>query len=79
MLDSLPSVLRSSQQQSIRPSWRSHCKLVDGQTLASNLLDPRAGGSGEAQSGNVHLWDCEEAVVVCDGADDDDGLVLVLL
>ena len=78
MLDGLPGILRSSQQQCIRTSWRSHGELVNGQTLAAGLLNPRTGSRGEAKSGDMHLWNCEEAIVVCDGADNDDGLVPVL-
>jgi hypothetical protein len=75
MLDRLSCVLWSSEQNNVGTGWVLHRQLVDRHAAATGLLDPSTSGSGEAQRGDVQFWDGEEAVVVCDGADDADRLV----
>jgi len=77
MLDSLSRVLRSTQQQHIATGRSLHCQLIHCQALAASLLNACACGSSEAKGCDMELWDIEEAVVVCDGADNADSLVLV--
>jgi hypothetical protein len=76
MLHTLPGILRSTQQQRIRTGRRPHSQLIQRQSLTTSLLDASAGSSCEAEGRNGQLGDGEEAVVVGDGAHDDDGLVL---
>jgi len=75
MLDRLTRVLRSTQQDNIASSRVSHGQLIDRQALSASLFDPGASCGCEAEGCDVQLWDREHAVVVCDGADDGDGLV----
>jgi hypothetical protein len=79
MLDCLSGILRPAQQQCIRTSRGSQSQLIDGQALSTSLLNSGACRSGKPQSGNVEFWDSEEAVVICDGADHNNGLVFVRL
>lgn len=74
MLDGLTRVLWSTQQDSVGTSWGSESKLVQGQNLTTSLLNSGSGGRGESQSGNGHLWDLEQTVVIGDSADNNNGL-----
>ena len=72
MLNRLPRILRTPQQHTIRPLRRPQRQLIDGQTLASSLLDPSSCCRREAQGRDRHLGDSEQACVICDGADYDE-------
>ena len=74
MLHGLPRILRPPQQHAIGSLGRPQRQLINRQTLASSLLDPRSRCAGEPQSGNGHLGDGQEAHVIGDGADDDEDL-----
>ena len=75
MLDRLPRILRAPQQQRVRARRSPHGQLIERQTLPSSSLDPGARRGREAQGGDGELGDGEQAVVVGDGADDDDGFL----
>ena len=75
MLNRLSRILRSSQQQRITPRGMSHRQLIQRQTLPACFLNPRTSRSGEVESRDGEFRDGEEARVVCDGADDDEGAV----
>lgn len=76
MLDRLPRILRSPQQQRVAPRRRPERQLVQCQALAASLLDPRSRGGGEVERRDRELLGhFEQARVVGDGADDDNGLV----
>jgi hypothetical protein len=75
MLDRLPGILRTPQKQSISTSRRLHRQLIDRHAFSPGLLDSRTSGSGEAEGSNVEFRDSKETIVICDGADYDDGLV----
>ena len=79
MLNSLACVLGTPQQQRVSTGGRLQRELIDGEALAAGGLDPGAGGRGEAERGDRELGHGEEAVVIGDGADDDDRLALVRL
>ena len=76
MLHRLPRILRSPQQQRIAPCRRPERQLIQRQALPARLLDagPRRGGEAERRDSEL-LGHLEQAGVVGDGADDDDGLV----
>lgn len=74
VLHRLPRILGSSQQQGVGTSWRPHGQLIQSQALAACSGDPGTCGGCEAERGNGELGDGEEAVVVGDGADKNDGL-----
>jgi len=75
MLDRLSRILRSPQQHNIAAGRMLHGQLIQSQALTTSLFDPRAGGGGESESRDVQLGYNKETVVICDGADDGDGLV----
>lgn len=79
VLDGLAGVLGASEQDDVAAGGVPHGELVEGHALAAGLFDPGAGGGREPQGGDVELGHGHEAVVVGDGADHGDGLVLVRL
>lgn len=79
MLNRLSRILRTTEQKGVCTSGSPHRQLIEGQNLTTSLLDPGPSGGGESESGNGQLGDGEEAVVVGDGSDHDDGLALVFL
>lgn len=78
VLESLTGVLGATDQQGVAAGGGTQSQLVEGQGLATGGDDAAAGGSGESQSGDGHLGDLEKTVVIRDGADNDDGLVLLV-
>lgn len=79
MLDRLSGVLWSSQQNNVATSWGSQGQLIEGKTLATGLLNSSAGGRCESEGGDRELGDDLKSVIVCDGANNCDGLALVSL
>ena len=74
VLHRLPRILRSPQQQRITPRRRPERQLIQSQALAARLLDPSPRGSREVERRNGEfLRYLEQAGIVGDGADDDDG------
>lgn len=79
VLDSLTGVLGATEEDDVGASWGALGELVEGEALATSLLDAGTSGSGEAESADAHLRDLEEAVVIGDGANDSTDLALVSL
>jgi len=77
VLDGLAGVLGAAEEQGVGARGLLESELVEGQGLAAGSLDASAGSGGEAQGGDVDLGDLEEAVVIGDGADNNDRLLLV--
>jgi len=77
MLHSLSGVLGSSEEKCVCACGRPHGQLINGQALSTSLLDPSTCSGGESESSDVELGNCEKTVVVCNGADYNDRLVLV--
>lgn len=78
VLDSLTGVLWSAEEERVGSSRRAHGKLVERQALAAGLLDARTGSRSEAQRGDGELRHLDEAVVVGDGANENNSLALML-
>ena len=78
VLDGLTGVLGATEQQGVATGGGTQSQLVEGQGLTTGGDDAAAGGGGESQGGDGHLGDLEETVVIRDGADNDDGLVLLV-
>ncbi|KAJ6260637.1 hypothetical protein Dda_4864 [Drechslerella dactyloides] len=76
--DRLAGVLGASEQESVGASWGPQSELVESQGLAAGSNDAGARGGGESQSGNGDLRGGDQAGVVGDGADNDDGLAIRL-
>lgn len=79
VLNSLAAVLGATQDQSVAASGGAEGKLVKSDGLTTGSHNAGAGGSGEAESGDGHLGDGEQAVVISDGADNNDSALLALL
>lgn len=79
VLDGLTSVLWSSQEKGVASGWCSEGQLIQGQDLTSSSDNARSSSRGEAESSNAEFGDGQKTVVVSDGADNDDGLVVRLV
>ena len=79
VLDGLTCVLGTAEQQGVGAGRRPQSKLIERQSFTTSLQNPGTGSRGEAESCNGQLRNLEEAVIVCDGANDDDGLALVCI
>lgn len=79
VLDGLTAVLGTTEDQGVAASGGTESKLVQGDGLTTGGDNAGTGGSGEAESSDGHLGAGEEAVVVSDGTDNDDGALLALL
>ena len=79
VLDSLTGVLGATEEDGVGTGGETGGNLVDGESLTASLLNAGAGRGGEAQGSDGELGELKEAVVVGDGADNDNGLALVVL
>jgi len=79
VLDGLTGVLGATEQQGVAASRGTESELVEGDGLAAAGLDAGTGGGGEAQSRDGHLGDLEKAVVIGDGTDNNNDLLLLAL
>lgn len=79
VLDGLTGVLGAAEQQGVAAGGGAEGKLVEGDGLAAGGSQTGTGGGGESQGGDGHLGDRQETVVVGDGADNNDGALLILL
>ena len=75
MLNRLPRILRPPKQQRILPRRLPKRQLIQRQTLPTSLLNPRACRGGEMQCRDSQGFDFEQACVVRDGADHDEGFL----
>lgn len=76
MLDGLPRVLGSTEEEGVGTGRLAERKLVEGEALTSSLLDTGTGSAGEAKGGDRELGNVVEADVVSDGRDGDNGVLL---
>jgi hypothetical protein len=77
VLHGLTGVLGSTEEEGVGTGGSAESKLVQGQSLTTSLLNASASGGGEAESSDRELGNVQEAVVIGNGADDDDGLALL--
>lgn len=77
MLDGLTRVLGAAEEEGVGAGGLLESQLVEGDDLAAGSGDAGTGGGGDAESGDRDLGDGQETVVIGDGANDDDGLLLV--
>jgi hypothetical protein len=78
VLDSLTSVLGTTEDQGVGASGGTEGKLVESDGLTAGSEDTGAGGGGESESGNGELGDRQETVVVGHGAHNYDDALLLL-
>lgn len=67
----------TSQQPGVLAGWRDLRELVEGQDFSAGLDDSSSGGSGEFQCADSELRDFGESLVVEDGSDDNQDLLLL--
>lgn len=77
MLDSLARVLGAAEQEGVGTGGLLESQLVEGDDLTAGRGDAGTGGGSDAESSNLDLGDRQETVVVGDGANNDDGLLLI--
>lgn len=78
VLDGLTAVLGSTEDQGVASGRSTESKLVQGDGLTTSSDNAGTGGGSEAEGGNGGLGEGQETVVIGDGADDDDGALLLL-
>lgn len=79
VLHSLTGVLGTTEKQSVGTGGGTESKLIHGEDLTTSLLNASASSGGNTQSSDGELGDGQEAVVISDGTDNNDGLALVRL
>jgi hypothetical protein len=79
MLYSLSGILGSSQQQGVASCRSSQCKLIQSQNFSTSSQNPGTCSSSESERGHTKLGNCEKTVVICNRADNNNGLVVRLL
>jgi len=77
VLESLASVLGATEKEGVGTGGLLKGELVEGDGLATGSLDASTGSGGEAEGSNRDLGDGQETVVIGDGTDNNDGLLLV--
>ena len=79
VLDGLTGVLGATEDQSVATGRSTESKLVQSDGLTTGGDDASASSGGETKGSDSHLGESEEAVVVRDSSDNDDGALLALL
>ena len=77
VLDGLTGVLGATQEERVGARGLLEGELVEGENLAAGALDPGASSGSEAERRYINLGNLEQAVIVGNGADHDDRLLLV--
>ena len=73
VLNSLPRVPLTAEQYSVGASWGTKCELIEGKRFTTSLQDAFLGTLGEAKGSNTEFWDLQQADVICDGANLNNG------
>jgi hypothetical protein len=79
VLDGLTGVLGTTEDQGVASGGSTESKLIQGDGLTTSGEEASTSGGGESQGSDGHLGALEQAVVIGDGADDDDSSLLALL
>ena len=79
VLDSLTGVLWTTEEDDVGTSWCTEGELIEGEALATGLLDAGTSSGSEAKGADAELWDLEHAVVIGDCADNCADLALLCL
>lgn len=77
VLNGLTGVLWTTEEDDVGTGWGAEGELVEGEALATGLLDAGTCWCSEAKSADAELWDLEETVVVGDGSNNSADLALV--
>ena len=79
VLHRLAGILGSTQEKSVRSSWRPKSELIQSQCLTPSFLNPGSSSSGKAKRSHGHLGHRQKAVVIGNRSDNDHSLALVRL
>lgn len=79
VLDGLTGVLGSSEEQGVASGGGSESQLIQSQDLSTSSHNAGPSSSSEAEGRNTELGNGQEAVVISDSPDNDNGLVVRLL
>ena len=77
VLDGLTGVLGTTEKDSVGTSGSTESKLIKGEDFTTSLEDAILGSLGETKSSNGELGDLQQARVVSDGTNNDNGLTLL--
>lgn len=77
MLDGLPDVPLTPQQDSVGSSRSSESEGVEGDGLTTGSGDSLSGGVGESEGGDGEFGNNGQSLVIEDGTDSDDSLGVV--
>ena len=79
VLNSLSSILGSTQKNGAGAGRGSHGQLIEGQAFTSSLDNSSSSGSSESKGANGHLGDGEKTVVIGDGSNEDGDLCVLAI
>jgi len=77
--EDLSRVLGTAKEDRLLAERSTECEGIESQGLTAGLKDPCLGGLSEAKSRDRELGYLEEANVIRNGANDDDGLAFAVL
>jgi hypothetical protein len=73
VLNSLPRVPFTAEQYSVGASWGTKGELVEGKRFTTSLQDTLLGTLGKTEGSNREFGDLQQADVICDGANLNNG------
>ena len=79
VLDSLSSILGSSEEEGVASGRGSQSQLIQSQSLSTCREDACASSCSESEGGNTELGNSQETVVIGNCANNDNGLLVGLL
>ncbi len=79
MLNGLTAVLGATENKSVATGRSAKSKLIERNGFTTSGNNAGTGGSSESEGSDSHLGASEQAVVVGDGANNDNGALLAFL
>ena len=77
MLDSLTSILGASEEKGVASGGGTESQLIQSQSLSSRSENAGSSSGGEAESSDAEFGDGQEAVVIGDGANNNDCALVI--
>lgn len=78
VLDCLTSVLGTSEEKGVASGGSTESQLIQSQDLPSSSENASTSSGGNSESSNAELGDDQEAVVIGDGANNDNSALVLL-
>jgi len=76
VLDGFTGVTGTTEKESVGTGRLAKCELIKSEALSSSLLDTGTCGTGETEGSDRKLGNLDETLVVSDGTDGDDGVLV---